>query len=107
MNVKAINIRISVYVNKSVSPILDVMRQTLINCLGIVIRELRNEAGMIQVEFAEKCGFYQTYLSRIENGKSNPTINAIDVIAKSLGISVFGLMDLVKLKLETSNKTSR
>jgi len=32
---------------------------------------------MTQVEFSEKCGFYQTYLSRIENGQANPTLNAL------------------------------
>lgn len=51
---------------------------------------------MSQVEFGEKCGFYQTYLSRIENGNANPTLNAIEVIANALGLSVFELFDKVK-----------
>lgn len=51
---------------------------------------------MSQVEFGEKCGFYQTYLSRIENGQANPTLNAIEVIANTLGLSVFQLFDKVK-----------
>ncbi len=51
---------------------------------------------MSQVEFGEKCGFYQTYLSRIENGQANPTLNAIEVIANALGMSVFDLFDRVK-----------
>lgn len=51
---------------------------------------------MSQVEFGEKCGFYQTYLSRIETGQANPTLNAIEVIANALGMSVFDLFDLVK-----------
>ena len=48
---------------------------------------------MSQVVFGEKCGFYQTYLSRIENGQANPTLNAIEVIANALGITVFELFD--------------
>ena len=52
--------------------------------------------GMSQVEFGEKCGFYQTYLSRIENGQANPTLNAIEVIANALGLTVFELLDKVK-----------
>ena len=51
---------------------------------------------MSQVEFGEKCGFYQTYLSRVENGQANPTINAVEVIANALGMTVFDLFDRVK-----------
>lgn len=59
---------------------------------------------MSQIVFGEKCGFYQTYLSRIENGSANPTINAIEVIAKSLGLSLFELLELVKLRTEGASK---
>lgn len=51
---------------------------------------------MSQIEFAEKCGFYQTYLSRIETGKANPTLNALEVIAGALGLSVFELFDEIR-----------
>ncbi len=54
---------------------------------------------MSQAVFGEKCGFYQTYLSRIENGSANPTINAIEVIAKALGTTVFELLDIVKSRM--------
>ncbi len=51
---------------------------------------------MSQVEFGEKCGFYQTYLSRIENGHANPTLNAMEVIANALGITIFDLFDQIR-----------
>lgn len=51
---------------------------------------------MTQIEFAERCGFYQTYMSRIENGRANPTLNAMEVIANALGLTVFDLFDRVK-----------
>lgn len=60
------------------------------------MRDLRVATGMSQVVFGERCGFYQTYLSRIELGKANPTLNAIEVIANALGMSVFDLFDKVK-----------
>jgi transcriptional regulator with XRE-family HTH domain len=66
---------------------------------GSCIRSLRQQAGLSQVEFGEKCGFYQTYLSRIENGQANPSLNAIEVIANSLGLTVFELFDRVKEQL--------
>ncbi len=46
--------------------------------------------------FGERCGFAQTYLSRLENGNANPSLNAIEVIANALEMSVFELFDHVK-----------
>ncbi|MDP2785573.1 MAG: helix-turn-helix transcriptional regulator [Sulfurimicrobium sp.] len=72
------------------------MKSQLSQQFGSCIRSLRQQTGMSQVEFGEKCGFYQTYLSRIENGNANPTLNAIEVIANALGLTVFELFDKVK-----------
>lgn len=60
------------------------------------MRSLRQEAGLSQVVFGEKCGFYQTYLSRVENGQANPTLNAMEVIANALGLTVFELFEKVR-----------
>ncbi len=57
------------------------------------MRKLRQDAGLTQVEFAERCGFYQTYLSRVETGQANPTLNAIEVMANGLGITIFDLFE--------------
>jgi transcriptional regulator with XRE-family HTH domain len=70
--------------------------KTLAQRFGICVRQLRTESGLSQVEFGEKCGFYQTYLSRIENGRANPSLNAIEVIAAGLGLDTFELFDRVK-----------
>lgn len=72
------------------------MKNTLTHRFGLCVRALRLETGMSQVVFGEKCGFYQTYLSRIENGQANPTLNAIEVIANALGITVFELFEKIK-----------
>lgn len=60
------------------------------------MRELRLQAGLSQTEFGERCGFYQTYLSRLERGLANPTLNAMEVIAQALGLTIFELWDRVK-----------
>jgi DNA-binding XRE family transcriptional regulator len=51
-----------------------------------------------QTELGERCGFYQTYLSRIENGQANPTLNAMEVIANGLGMTIYDFWDYVKKK---------
>jgi transcriptional regulator with XRE-family HTH domain len=72
------------------------VKRTLSQKFGDCVRELRLAAGMSQVVFGEKCGFYQTYLSRIERGQANPSLNAMDVIAKALGLTIFELFDRVR-----------
>jgi transcriptional regulator with XRE-family HTH domain len=70
--------------------------KTLAQRFGGCVREMRVAQGMSQVEFGERCGFYQTYLSRIERGQANPTLNAMEVIANALGVTVFELFEAVK-----------
>ena len=71
-------------------------KETLAHRFGRCVRELRLEAGLSQVEFGERCGFYQTYLSRIERGQANPTLNAIEVIANALDMTVYELWEQVR-----------
>jgi len=49
-----------------------------------------------QIVFGECCGFAQTYLSRLETGQANPSLNAIEVVATALGMTVFELFERVK-----------
>lgn len=60
---------------------------------GSRIRELRTTLGVNQEEFADRCGFARTYMSRIETGRANPSINAIKVLADALGVSISALFD--------------
>lgn len=41
-------------------------------------------------------GFYQTYLSRVENGKAKPTLNAMEVIANALGLTIYELWSIIE-----------
>jgi len=82
-------------------------RSTLSKQLGACIRDLRLDIGLSQVEFGEKCGFYQTYLSRVERGQANPTINALEVIANGLGMTVFELFDRVSEQMPPKKSRRR
>jgi transcriptional regulator with XRE-family HTH domain len=75
------------------------VKPTLQQGFGQCVRLLRQAQGLTQVEFSEKCGFYQTYLSRIENGQANPTLNAMEVVAVALGLSVFELFERVQQQM--------
>lgn len=55
---------------------------------GKRVSELRRNAGLKQDEFAEKCGFARSYMSRIETGGANPSLDAIQTIATALKVAV-------------------
>ena len=59
---------------------------------------MRLAQGLSQAEFGERCGFYQTSLSRIERGRANPTLNAIEVIANALGVTVFEMFAAIAVR---------
>lgn len=44
----------------------------------------RLESNLTQKELAQKCGIKQSNISRLESGKSNPTIRFLEKIADSL-----------------------
>lgn len=60
------------------------------------MRQLRLAQGYTQEVFAERCGFFRTYLSRVETGRANPTLNAIEVISVALGLTVVELFIAVE-----------
>lgn len=55
---------------------------------GERIRLLRIATGMSQEAFAEKCGFARTYMSRVETGGANPSLDALQTFASALQISL-------------------
>lgn len=55
---------------------------------GQRVRELRKAKGLSQETFATGCGLDRTYISGIERGRRNVSLRNIEVIAKSLGISI-------------------
>jgi transcriptional regulator with XRE-family HTH domain len=60
---------------------------------GIRFRALRKAAGLSQEEFADKCGFARSYMSRIERGAANPSLDAIETLAAALKVPVVKLFD--------------
>ena len=55
---------------------------------GERVRQLRKARGFSQASFAAACGLDRTYIGGIERGERNVALRNIEVIAKSLGLSV-------------------
>lgn len=55
---------------------------------GARVKQLRLAAEVSQEEFADRCGFARSYMSRIERGGANPSLDAIQVLADALGVEV-------------------
>ncbi|WP_261467565.1 helix-turn-helix domain-containing protein [Serratia fonticola] len=55
---------------------------------GQRVRELRLQQGMSQEAFADKCGLDRTYISGIERGVRNPTLEVINIIANGLSVEL-------------------
>lgn len=60
--------------------------------LGTHIRALRTAKGWSQEELADRAGLHVTYLSGLERGRRNPTLNVITDIARALHLPTWKLL---------------
>lgn len=60
-------------------------RETEAFCLAQTLREERLRAGLTQEALAEKIGTKKTYISRLENGKSDIQLSTLFKIFEGLG----------------------
>ena len=54
--------------------------------IGPFVRKLRKERGLTMVQLAERIGFSQGYLSKVEKSKSAPSVSTLIKIAKALDV---------------------
>ena len=64
------------------------MKPRLRQLFGARIKELRVASGLSQEAFADRCGYARTYMSRIETGRANVSIDAVETLAVALRISL-------------------
>lgn len=67
---------------------------------GARVKELRAVIGLSQEAFADKCGFARSYMSRVERGGANPSIDAVEVLAVALGVQIKDLFTEAPVKLK-------
>lgn len=66
--------------------------------LGTRIREIRKARGYTQEQLAEMIDIEQKHVSRIESGKSFPTIDRLEKMAVALNVPLMGFFDFLHLE---------
>ena len=61
---------------------------TLLHQLGKRIAYLRKEKGYSQLILAVEAGLAHSYVSELEQGKRNPSIETLSRVASALGVSL-------------------
>lgn len=59
--------------------------------LGIAVREYRKRLGISQEELAFRADLDRTYISQIERGISNPSLQVLATIADKLNVKLIDL----------------
>jgi len=67
------------------------MENILIN-FGKHLKYLRNKESLTQKAFAEKSGLHINYIGMVERGERNPSLKNLEIIAKTLNITLSELM---------------
>ncbi len=62
---------------------------------GNAVRERRVELQLSQEDFAEHAGLHRTYISDLERGRRNVSLENIEKLAKALNLSLSDLMERV------------
>jgi len=60
---------------------------------GLKVKELRKSIGITQNELAERVGVSKDYIGLIERGLRSPSLQIIERIASSLGVTITRLFD--------------
>jgi transcriptional regulator with XRE-family HTH domain len=61
--------------------------------LGMAIKTRRSALGISQEELAHRAGLHRTYVSDLERGARNPSIESIEKLAQALQISISELFE--------------
>lgn len=75
------------------------MRLPLRKRFGQRVKELRLASGLSQEAFADRCGFARSYMSRVERGGANPSLDAVEVLADALHVEVYELFQTAATEL--------
>lgn len=70
------------------------------------IKNIRKGKGLSQQEVADKIGINRVQYTRIETGKSEPTVNMLQRIAQALEVELINIIqDNASFDIDSSNKS--
>ncbi len=72
------------------------MQEDLLFAFGQTVRKLRLSKDISQEKFADMCNLHRTYISDVELGKRNVSLENIGKIAKALDMHVSDLFKEVE-----------
>ena len=64
----------------------------LLKAFGMRVKLIRKAAKISQEKIAEATQLHPTYISMIESGKTNPTLEIIDKLSKALNVEISDLL---------------
>ena len=73
--------------------------------IGMHIAELRNGKGLTQEQLAGKMEISSKYLSSIERGKENPTLDTLIKLSESLGVNIEDIFRFIQIEDSVKRKS--
>ncbi len=61
----------------------------ILQVFGRNVKHYREQLGLSQEDFANKCGLHRTYISAVERQRRSISLNNIQKIADALGIETY------------------
>ena len=66
--------------------------------IGSRIKDIRNKKGLTQEQLSEKMEINPKYLSSIERGRENPTLNTLIKLSESLEVDLGEIFNFVQIQ---------
>ncbi|UJF22034.1 helix-turn-helix domain-containing protein [Shewanella sp. OMA3-2] len=66
---------------------------------ALVLRDFRLEAGLSQEQLARQSGIDRTYISGVERGIRNITLDSLETIVLALGITQIEFIESLQIQL--------
>ena len=68
------------------------------------VRVVRSKAGLTQAQLADFAGLSRIYIAQLETGDRRASLNALILIAKSVGMTTTDLVALIEQEISGLNK---
>ena len=72
------------------------MSEEILNRFGYAVRRIRQDRHISQEQLADRCGLHRTYISDVELGKRNVSLENIEKMALAFGMTMAELFTEVE-----------